>query len=207
MLDKLGWAFVITLMMIKETAVNKTIVLVLVLVFGLFILPIGGFIGMYVSNANTATRFETNVEKFHKDSQNTLSAYTNKIRDMAQIPDMYTADLKKVIDATFQGRYGKDGSKAITQFMTENNLQFDSSMYKSLQVAMEAGRNEFKLSQTKKLDVCGGYENHRNFVMSGFFVTMAGFPKKDIDKMCAIVLDKETNAAFESGETSSIKLR
>ncbi|AAQ17956.1 hypothetical protein Aeh1ORF287c [Aeromonas phage Aeh1] len=186
---------------------NKTVIAVVVLLLGLIVVPVMGFVGMYVSTSNTNTQFESNIEKFHKASQNTLSNYTLKIRDMAQIPEMYTADLKKVIDATFQGRYGKDGSKAVTQFMTENNLQFDSSMYKSLQVAMEAGRNEFKLSQDKKLDVCAGYENQRNFVMSGFFSRMAGFPKKDVDSLCKIVLDKETNKAFETGEAETIKLR
>lgn len=186
---------------------NKTLIAVIVFVLGLVVVTVVGFVGMYVSTSNTNTQMESNIEKFHKASQNTLSNYTLKIRDMAQIPDMYTADLKKVIDATFQGRYGKDGSKAVTQFMTENNLQFDSSMYKSLQVAMEAGRNEFKLSQDKKLDVCTGYENQLNYVMSGFMSRVAGFPKKDIDSLCKIVLDKETNEAFETGEAKTIKLR
>lgn len=186
---------------------NKTVVISLALVLGLIILPIGGFIGAYVSNSNTSTRYETNIEKFHKDSQNTLSAYTNKIRDMAQIPDMYKSDLKEIVNATFQGRYGADGSKAVFQFIKESNLNLDPKMYTNIQVAMEAGRNEFKLSQTKKLDVCGGYENQLNYVFSGFMSRLAGFPRKDIDKMCAVVLDSETNAAFESGVTSTIKLR
>lgn len=207
MIDKLGWFVVISLMMIKEVKMNKTLVAVLLLLVGLIVVPAIGFIGMYVSTSNTNTNFEANIEKFHKASQNTLSAYTLKIQDMAQIPEMYKNDLKEVINATFQGRYGKDGSKAVTQFMTENNLPFDSSMYKSLQVAMEAGRNEFKLSQDKKLDVCTGYEKQRNYVMSGFFSTMAGFPKKDVDSLCKIVLDKQTNKAFDTGEAETLKLR
>lgn len=166
-----------------------------------------GVVGMGISTYNTNVRHEANIEKFDKDSKNTLSAYTLKIKDMAQIPDMYVNDLKSVVESTFQGRYGADGSKAVMQWIQEKNLPFDSSLYKNIQVAMEAGRNEFKLSQTKKLDICGMYDIQLNSAMSGMFSSVMGFPKKDVTKLCSIVLDTDTNRAFETGIAEKVSLK
>lgn len=179
----------------------------LIIAVVVFLALIFGIGGSMVSVYNTNVHHETNILKFDKDSQNVLSAYTNKIRDMAQIPDMYRDDLSKVIEATFNGRYGADGSKAVFSMIKESNMSLEPSMYTNIQAAMEAGRNEFKQSQTKKLDACAGYRNQLNFAMSGMISRVVGFPKIDIEKTCRVVLDKETNTAFETGETSTIKLR
>lgn len=176
------------------------------LISAILLLAIGSYAGVYVTNANRATNFETNIGKYDKDSRNVLSAYTMKVKEMAQVPDKYKADLQDIIKQTFEGRYGADGSKAVFSFIKEQNLALDSSLYKNIQVAMEAGRNEFKLSQSRKLDACGGYENLRNFVMSGFFVSQAGFPKKDIDALCRIIVDSSTTQKFETGVDEVIKL-
>ena len=179
----------------------------LIAVAVLVVIPVGVSISSYIGAHNTGVRYEANIEKFHRETQNTLSSYTMKIKDMAQIPDMYVEDLKKVIDATFQGRYGEDGSQATMQWIKEQNLNFDSTMYTRLQQTMEAGRGEFKLSQTKKLDICGNYEIARNNFWGGMWMKFAGYPKKDIDKLCAIILDTQTNEVFETGEAQQIKIR
>lgn len=161
----------------------------------------------YISAHNTAVNFEAQINKFDKDSQNVLSNYTLKIKEMAQVPDMYSDALKEQIEATFQGRYGEEGSKAMFQWIQEQNIQFDSSMFTNLQAAMEAGRDEFRLSQTKKIDVCGEYEKLRNVFWSGMFVRMAGFPKADIDTKCRVVLDQGTKATFETGIAEPISIK
>lgn len=184
----------------KQTGSALWIVLGLVFVFMV------SMVGTYINKANEGTRHETNIEKFDKDSQNVLSAYTMKIKEMAQIPDKFKADLQDVIKQTFEGRYGADGSKAVFQFIKEQNMTLDPSLYRNIQVAMEAGRNDFKMSQTKKLDACAGYENARNYVVGGFFLQMAGFPKKDIDKLCRIIVDSSTTDKFNSGVDEVIKL-
>lgn len=173
---------------------------------GILVLGIVTFFGVYIQYSNSATRFETNIGKYNEDSKNVLSSYTMKVKEMAQVPDKYKKDLQDIIKQTFEGRYGADGSKAVFSFIQEQNLALDSSLYKNLQVVMEAGRNEFKLSQTRKLDTCAGYENLRNYAVSGFFVQMAGFPKKNIDTLCRIVVDSSTSSKFESGVDEVIKI-
>lgn len=185
---------------------NKTIVSVL-LVIGIMFVVVGGFVGSLVSQYNTLVRFENNIEKFDNASKNVRSAYTLKIKEMAQIPDMYLNDLTKVINETMEGRYGADGSKAVFQFIQEQNLPLDPKLYQSIQAEMVQGRAEFKISQDKKMDICTGYRNQLDYAYSGFVANLLGFPKKDIDKLCKIVLDSETNKVFETHEDSAIKLR
>lgn len=174
-------------------------------VFGLIFMGIGAlFAATYVSYHNAAVRAETNIERFYKDSQNVLSAYTLKVQEIAKVPARFKSDLQDIIKQTFEGRYGEDGSKAVFQFIKEQNMSLDSKLYQSIQVAIEAGRNEFKLSQTKKLDVCAGYENLRNSFVSGFFVSYAGFPKKDVNQMCTVIIDEQTDQTFKSGKATVI---
>lgn len=170
----------------------------------LLLVVVGGFVGTYISTHNTAVQFEANIEKFDTASQNTLSSYTLKLKEAAGVPDMMVTDLRAVIQDTFQGRYGENGSQAVFQFISESNLQLDSQVYLKLQTIIDGGRNEFKQSQDRKLDSCSAYEIKRNQFVSGFFMTMADFPKKDINNLCAIVLAGEVREKFETKEDGVI---
>lgn len=164
-------------------------------------------VGTFLSYANKAVDFEANIDKFDRSSQNTLSAYTLRLQEMVQVPSMYLEDFKQVIEATFQGRYGENGSQATFQWIQENNLQFDSSMYSNLQVTITSGRNEFKLSQDRKLEICTDYQKITNRPVSGFFLGVMGYPKVDLSTKCRIVLDTNTLNTFETGVGESLKLR
>jgi len=173
------------------------------LIFGLA----GVVFGSYVSANNTSARYEANIEKFNEDSQNVLSAYTLKIKEMAQVPDMYTDALKEMISATFQGRYGENGSQATFQWIQEQNLPVDASLFTNLQAAMEAGRDEFRLSQTKKIDVCNDYKYYQKLFWSGMFVRAAGFPSPTISDSCKVILDTQTSNTFKTGIAEVISIK
>lgn len=164
-------------------------------------------VGVLFSYANRATDFEVDIKRFDLSSQNTLSSYTLKIKEMAQVPGMYLEDLQKIVRETFEGRYGEDGSQATFQWIQEKNLDFDSSMYRELQLTMRSGRDEFKLSQDRKLEICADYERLYTRPLSGFILRIIGYPDSGIDKMCRVVLDKQTIDTFETGVATEIKLR
>ncbi len=186
---------------------NGSVVWILAGVLGVVLLIGASLFGMYISAYNSGVRYEAQIEKFHKSSQNTLSNYTLKVKEMAQVPDMYVSDLTKVVEATFQGRYGQDGSKAVMQWIQEQNLQFDSKLYLNLQAVIESGRDEFKLSQDRKLEICTQYEQELGYFWRGMWMGVAGYPKKDLDVICKVILDAQTNDTFEKGEATVIKIR
>lgn len=160
-----------------------------------------------LSFANRAVEYEQNINKFDRTSQNTLSNYTLKINEMVQVPEMYAADLKEFIKATFEGRYGAEGSQASMQWIQEKNIPIDASMYKELQIVMSSGRDEFKMSQDRKLEICTQYDIMTNKPVSKFILSIVGYPSLDVQTKCRIVLDNQTIKTFETGIAEPIKLR
>ncbi|EHT1484544.1 hypothetical protein KXE51_003524 [Salmonella enterica] len=164
-------------------------------------------IGTVISYFNDFNRTEQQVKKFNKDSENYLSSYTLKVQETAQIPDMYKDGLKEVIKGTFEGRYGADGSKAVMQWIQEQNIQFDSSLYKEIQVVISSGRDEFRISQTKKLDICAMYETKLAQFPGSLIAGVFGYPRIDLDKTCQVVSDTRTQAAFDAGVQKPINFK
>lgn len=189
---------------------KKSIGLGVILAISLLVLVLVGIATVaisYISANNDGARMENQINQLNKDSENKLSKYTLEIGELIQVPEMYKNDLKEVITATFSGRYGPDGSKAVMQWIQERNLNFDSSLYKNIQIQISAGRKEFEIAQTRKLEQCTVYENNLAYFWKGMWLNMAGYPKRDLAKLCQVVSDTRTQASFERGTQESIKLR
>lgn len=178
--------------------------LITLVVIGLII---GAIAMTLLSYANKAVEYEQNINKFDKASQNTLSNYTLKITEMFAVPAAYVEDLKSVVKETFQGRYGADGSQATMQWIKEQNLQFDASLYKELQVTIASGRDEFKMSQDRKLEICTQYDILTNRPVSKFILGVIGYPSIEVKDKCRIVLDQGTIDTFKSGIAKPITPR
>lgn len=142
----------------------------------------------------------------YKNNKNVYDTFTKKVKEVAQVPDMYTQDLKSVITADVSGRYGKDGSKAVFQFLKEHNVSLDASLYKQVQQVIESGRNEFQVNQTELLDRKRVYETYLNTFPQSLVAKFLGFPKIDL-KEIDIVTSAHTDAAFDTKKDEPIKLR
>ena len=186
----------------KMRALLITLVITVTLLLGTGVTVVG----LYVSNSNYANTAENRITSQYDVMRNVRSSYTLKIMDMAQVPSMYKDDLMDVITATFEGRYGNDGSKAVFQFIQEQNMQLDSKLYSNIQAAMEAGRNEFQVSQNRLIDLKRQYETSMGYVVKGMFIRMAGFPKIDLGKY-DIIIEATTQELFDTKVDKAIKLR
>ena len=159
-------------------------------------------IGFY----NTSIRMENGIKAQYEQNKNNYDNYFKKLKEVAQVPDMYVADMKKLWDGVMAGRYGAKGSQAVFQFIKEQNPQIDPSLYKKVQDVVEAGRNGFEADQKMLIDKKREYDNYRmgfpNNVLAGFM----GFPKIDLDKF-RIVTSDETEGVFERKKSEPIKLR
>lgn len=172
------------------------------------VILVGTTVGVYTNYANFGNRTEQSLKAELQSNKAVLNNYTMKIREMAQVPDMYSDDLQKVIKETFQGRYGPQGSKAVFQFITEQNIPLDASMYKNLQQVMEAGRNDFLASQTKMLDMNRAYLTAQGNFFQGMMLRVAGYPSKDYNsKDYEPIVASEVNSKFENKQDAVIKLR
>lgn len=174
------------------------------IVMGVILLALVGagtalFLG-YQSMHDTAITFENDIKRLDKESENSLSSTTLKIQNAVGLNAQYTKSLKEVVTAAVQGRYGKDGSQATMQWIQEQNPVFDSKVIMKVHDIIDGGGTEFKIAQDRKLEICTQYEKTRDYLVRGTLLRIAGFPKKDVEKMCQVVSDADTQDAFATGQ-------
>jgi len=176
-------------------------------VVGISFLGILGIVAMsYISAYNTGNRLENTIKATYEDNQNVLAQYGNRIAEAAQIPAMQRDDLAAVVTAALDARYGEEGSKAMFQFIQEQNPTIDSTVYTQLQRMIEAGRIDFANAQTRLIDQKRVYETALGSFWGGTWMRIAGYPKINLDEY-DIVINARTEEAFQTGKEEAIQLR
>lgn len=165
-------------------------------------LSCGGYI---MSVNNTCVTFENRITAQYDKNQNVYDNFWKTVKEVAQVPDKYAKDVKSLYKSVLEGRYGKNGSGAMWQWLKEHNPTLDSTLYRNVQQAIEAGRTDFKNNQTILIDVKNEYNIFRQQFPASFFSTMLGFPKIDLSKF-AIVTSDETNKAFTTKKAKEVKV-
>lgn len=174
-------------------------------------LAIAGIIAFstYSSVYNMGNTSEQNIIALQKQSESKLSNYATSIAEISQVPTKYKNDLVEVIKATMSGRYGENGmsDNAVMNFVQENNLQLDSTVYINMQNAMNAGRKEFQISQERLMDACRLYKNELGSFVTGKILSSAGYPKIDLKNYCEVVSDAQTKKTFDTKIQEPIKIQ
>lgn len=181
--------------------------------------PVGLFVGLgvaliaviwlfstYTSAVAYGAQQERAIDATWQNNKQILGTYTTKIAEMAQVPAMARNDLAKVMQASLSARYGEQGSQAAVQWIRESYPgQVDPKLYQRLQATMEAGRTEFSDNQTKLLDQKREYLTHLDYVVQGFWLKLAGYPKMDMDKF-NVVTSTSAEQSFSTGVDDGVKL-
>lgn len=179
----------------------------LLVVAGIFTFIAVTLISAYVSANNYAAATEANLRAARDDNKNILGQYQQKILEAAQVPEMYKNDLKEVVSAAVQGRYGSDGSRAVMQWIQEANIPFDSSLYTKLTEIIQAGRKDFEIGQRKMIDIRRDYETQLGYAWKGFWLRTAGFPKLKLEDFNPITTDRVETTYQNGKESAPLKLR
>ena len=165
----------------------------------------------YITNTNYGNRAERTIEATWADNENILAQYSLKISEIAQVPAIYRNDVKDVYKEVLAGRYGDNGSQAMFQFLKEQNPQIDAGLYKAIQQAMEAGRNEFRVAQTRLIDQKRVYVTNLGYFWKGFWLETAGYPTLNVGFAggaddYVIITSEYAIDAFETGVDKGITL-
>ena len=159
-----------------------------------------------VSAHNYAVGVEANIKAQYDNNRNSLSNTTLKIKEMFSVRDEHYKGLKDIIESTMTGRYGANGSKAVFQFLKENNLKPDTKLDLNVQNVISSGRDEFRASQDALISIKASYERELNSYFYGGYIHRAGFPKIDLNKY-DIIINKGTQDKFETKTDDVISLR
>lgn len=138
-------------------------------------------VGLVISKRNAFVRIENNIVIGYDESKNVHSNYVLRIQEMAQVPKMATKQLSEVIKASNEGRYGADGSKAVFQFLKEQNPNIPDSLYTNIQKEVVGGRLDFQSKITRVNDNKKVAYNMLDDTVGGFILKdILGMPRKNI---------------------------
>ena len=191
----------------KQIGAISGAVVGLIAVFGLIATVALVAFGSYVSANNYGVQIEAQLKAERDNNKNLLAQGQQKVLEIAQVPEMYAADLKKIVEAAIQGRYGQNGSQATMQWLQEQNPNLDSALYAKIQQVIEAYRDEFKNGQTKMIDVKRSYETNLGYFWKGMWMRIAGFPKLNLDEFKPITTDRVEETYEKGKESAPLKLR
>lgn len=163
-------------------------------------------VSSYIGAANYGNRTEVALDAKLENNENIYAMGTQKIIEMAQVPQMYVDAVSKVTKEAIGGRYGADGSKAVFQMLKEQNPQLDAGMFTKISQTIEAFRNEFQNNQTALIDLKRSYKTELGSVWSGMWLRVAGYPKNDLKKYDIVTTDK-ARQTFDTKRDSGIQLR
>ncbi len=176
-------------------------------VLGIIAVLIATAVVSYITNYNYGNMAEKTIVAEYANMENILAQYSLKVEEAAQVPGMKTEDLTKVMREAMTGRYGKDGSKAVFQWIKENYPgQVSDALYVQIQQIIEAGRNKFENAQTKFIDTKRVYETNLGYFWKGFWLGVAGYPRIDLAKF-VVISSEHAQDAFKTGVDKGVKLR
>jgi len=164
-------------------------------------------ISQYFTYQALGVRSENTIEATWNNNKQILGTYTTKVQEIAQVPSMARDDLTKVMEAAFQGRYGEKGSQATMQWIKESYPgQLDPKLYTRIQDVMDSGRTDFSENQKTLIDKKQTYQSQLDTAWSGFWLKMAGFPKKDLSKF-NIITSTAAEHSFSTGVDDGVRIR
>lgn len=181
---------------------KSTVVMIGVLV----LLAIAGVscVGWLIGTRNEFVQLEQGIKAQYDQNRNNYDNFVKSVVETAQVSGKYAEDLAKVARAAIEGRYGQDGSKAVFQFIKEQNPQVDASIYAKIQQVIEAGRLSFETNQKTLIDKKRVYETKLLQFPDNIVAGVFGYPKIDLTKYDIVTSDR-TERAFETKRDEAIK--
>ena len=163
------------------------------------------FISGLLSFRKNSVNFEESIKAQYSQNQNSYDNMWKKFKEVAQVTDKYSDDLKELYDNVMTGRYGADGSKAVFQWITEQNPNLSTETYTKLQSVIESSRNSFESDQKQLVAIKEQYNKLLRSNSALVYNAILKFPKIDLSKF-DIVTSEVTDKAFEDKKVDEVKI-
>lgn len=181
---------------------KKTIFLASLGVVGVLLLF---FVTALFSFRTKAVNLEETIKAQYTQNQNSYDNLWKKFKEISQVTDRYASDLKELYANAMTGRYGEDGSRAMFQWLHEQNPTLSSETYVKLQSVVEAGRNSFESDQKQLIAKKEQYAKLLRSNSALVLNVILGFPKINLDEY-SIVTSGQTENVFKEKKADEINL-
>lgn len=179
----------------------------------LAVLTVGGLALGYWGWSNDCRQAENDIVGQYTEMQNVYDNGWKKVVEISQVPAMQMDNYKTLYTDVMKGRYGADGSKAMFQFLKEQNPTLDPALYTKLQQTVEIFHNDFTAAQTnltaKKVD----YKNLIDVGAGRFYNIVGSYPRIHVGIPTGsqddyqIVTSGKTQNDFKNHESAPLDLR
>lgn len=117
------------------------------------VLGVGTFATCYFSYNNKEITLRTQAEAQRGKVEGVHDKMWKVIQQKAQVSNEYKDAFSEIYPAIMEGRYSGEGDGSLMKWVTEQNPNFDTSLYKDLMQSIEVLRTEFQRNQEMMLDV------------------------------------------------------
>lgn len=180
---------------------SKGLIITLIAIGAVLLLCMGSC-SSYIGFRQQCVAYENNIGAQDKEMQNVNSEVTKSLTTQGLSANEYGKLVVGAIKAANTGRYGADGSKAMMQWIKEQNPTIDASVFKRIMVAAEAGYAKFSAAQRRKIDLAREYKNlveQKQQVPLVGAIWTAGFPRKPWTELERIIVTEDTAEAWKTG--------
>lgn len=143
---------------------------VIIGIVSVIIVAVISVVCMMFSYQNQEVRY---VNMYKAENQKIEAVYDNmwkQIKQIAEVSDKYKDSFKEIYTQIIDERYDKDNG-VLMKWITENNPQFDISLYEKLSATIEVERHRFLNAQTKIIDIVREHNNMLDVVPSKWFLS------------------------------------
>ena len=110
-------------------------------------------VGCYFSYNNKEITLRTRAEAQRGKIEGVHDKMWKVIQQKAQVSNEYKNAFTEIYPAIMEGRYSGNGDGSLMKWVTEQNPNFDTLLYKDLMQSIEILRTEFQHNQEKMLDL------------------------------------------------------
>lgn len=203
------------------------IVFIVLGALGVLGLIVGLSVYGYVNGTrNEGVEHETRLTAQYLSNQNYLSAYASGFYEQVGVANLKSEKLNEILTDAVKGRYDEGGLKIGSPFFTVIREAYPDltglNIYDKIVNYIAAGREGYRASQDKLLDMLRAYDTWRGKgLVKNQVVRSLGFPSDRLearvgqkawrgaearDRMYLIVLAPDAKKAYESGEMEPLKI-
>ena len=136
----------------------------------ILLIGIGVYAGCYFSYNNKEITLRTQAEAQRGKVEGVHDKMWKVLQQKAQVSNEYKDAFTEIYPAIMEGRYSGNGDGSLMKWVTEQNPNFDVSLYKDLMQSIEVLRTEFQKNQERMLDLIREHSTLCNTYPARWFI-------------------------------------